>query len=164
MAEETVTITGLNKLFSKIDKLAQWSIRDSENLLDIGHRVGDVYANYLKANIKNNTFEKSILRGKRKRRGQLKRSAGTWLPDKNRNTVLAGPRTNNLGRRKTTKSSDGFYAGVVESGGFNSRFGGQHNTQNTGVFTRGKKSTQSRSAVLYAKLLKENFKRFTKRL
>ena len=161
MAQETVTISGLNEIFAKIDKLAQWSERDSEKLQNIGHRVGDIYANNLSVNIKD--YSKPIIfRGKKIQPGTLRRSAGTWLPDKNRNTVMSGPRTNNIGRRKTKRNADGFYAHIVEKGDFGPRFGGKHRTQNTGVFTRGMKSTQGRSQKLFARLLKDNFNRFTK--
>ena len=163
MAEETIRVSGLNKILSKIDKLAQWSVRDSEKLQEIGHRVGDVYANYLSANVKD--YSKPIIfRGKKIQPGTLRRSSGTWLPDKNSNIVLAGPRTNAIGRRKTRRNADGFYAHIVEKGDFGPRFGGKHRTQNTGVFTRGMKSTESRSEKLLTMLLKQNFKRYTKSL
>ena len=162
MAEETIRVTGLNKILSKIDKLAQWSVRDSEKLQEIGHRVGDVYANYLSANVKD--YSKPIIfRGKKIQPGTLRRSSGTWLPDKNSNIVLAGPRTNAIGRRKTRRNADGFYAHIVEKGDFGPRFGGKHRTQNTGVFSRGLSATKGRSEKLQFALLKKEFARYVKR-
>lgn len=159
----SINVTGLNDLFKKIDKVAKWSERDSNKLQAIGHRVGDVYANYLKANIKDNTFKKSMLRGRNKVKGQLRRSAGTWLPRKDQNTVLAGPRTKSIKpKRKTTKRADGFYASIVDKGDFNTRFGGKHRTQNTGVFSRGISSTRSRSQKLQLMLLRKEFARYVK--
>jgi hypothetical protein len=157
-----VTVTGVNKLFNKIDKIAKWSAKDSDKLQDIGHRVGAVYANYLKANVKE--YHKPIIfRGRKISPGTLRRSAGTWLPDKNRNNVMGGPRTNAIGRRKTKRNADGFFAHIVEKGDFGPRFGGKHRTQNTGVFTRGLSATKGRSEKLQFALLKKEFARYVKR-
>ncbi len=157
----SVRLSGANELFAKIDKIAKWSDTGSKQLQAIGHRVGDVYANYLRANVKD--YDKTIIfRGSKIKPGQLRRSAGTWLPDKNRNNVMGGPRTNSIGRRKTRKNADGFYAHIVEKGDFGPRFGGKHRTQNTGVFSRGQKATRSRSEKLQVMLLRQEFKRFVK--
>ena len=155
----TVKITGVDKLFKRIDKIAQWSEKDSKKLQDVGHRVGAVYANYIKANVKD--LGKDIfVRGLKVKSGQLRRSGGTWLPNKNENTVLGGPRTNAIGRRKTKKSADGWYAHIVEKGDFGPRFGGKHKTQNSGVFSRGMKATESRSLKLQEILLRKNFAKY----
>jgi hypothetical protein len=153
----SVTVTGANQLYKNINRLAQWSVRDSAKLQAVGERVGDVYANYLKANVKDLDKDTS-LRGRKIKKGQLRRSSGTWQPDKKRNTILAGPRTKAIGKRgKTTKYADGFYAHFVEKGDFAERFGGKHKTQNTGVFSRGIRSTKNRSEKLQIILLKRNF-------
>jgi len=160
----SVTITGANQLYKNIDKLAKWSIKDSAALQAVGERVGDVYANYLKANVKDLDKDTS-LRGRKIKKGQLRRSSGTWQPSKDSNTILAGPRTKAIGRRgKTTKYADGFYAHIVEKGDFAKRFGGKHRTQNTGVFSRGQKATKSRSEKLQIILLKRNFAKYVKGL
>ena len=164
----SVVVTGVSELNRRIDRLAQWSIRDSEALQKIGHQVGAVYANYLKANIKD--LDKDITVRTKKdtlkvKKGQLRRSSGTWQPDKNRNTILAGQRTKAIGKRgKTTKYADGFYAHFVEKGDFASRFGGKHTTQNTGVFSRGIRSTKNRSEKLQIILLKRNFANYARGL
>ena len=159
----SVTVTGTNELFKNIDKLAKWSIKDSKALQDVGHRVGAVYANYIKSNVKD--LGKDIkVRGMKVKSGQLRRSGGTWQPDKNRNTIMGGPRTNAIGRRKTKKADDGWYAHIVEKGDFGPRFGGKHRTQNTGVFSRGMKATTNRSLKLQEILLKKNFAKYTKKL
>ena len=160
----SVRITGANQLYKNINRLAQWSVRDSAKLQAVGERVGDVYANYLKANVKDLDKDTS-LRGRKIKKGQLRRSSGTWQPDKKRNTILAGPRTKAIGKRgKTTKYADGFYAHFVEKGDFASRFGGKHTTQNTGVFSRGIRSTKNRSEKLQTILLKRNFAKYANRL
>ena len=159
----SVTVTGTNELFKNIDKLAKWSIKDSKALQDVGHRVGAVYANYIKSNVKD--LGKDIkVRGMKVKSGQLRRSGGTWQPDKNKNTILGGPRTNAIGRRKTKKADDGWFAHIVEKGDFGPRFGGKHRTQNTGVFSRGMKATRNRSLKLQEILLKKNFAKYTQRL
>ena len=159
----SVTVTGTNELFKNIDKLAKWSVKDSKALQDVGHRVGAVYANYIKSNVKD--LGKDIkVRGMKVKSGQLRRSGGTWQPDKNRNTIMGGPRTNAIGRRKTKKADDGWYAHIVEKGDFGPRFGGKHRTQNTGVFSRGMKATTNRSLKLQEILLKKNFAKYTKKL
>ncbi len=164
----SVVITGVSELNRRIDKLAQWSIRDSEALQKIGHQVGGVYASYLKANIKD--LDKDITVRTKKdtlkvKKGQLRRSSGTWQPNKNRNTILAGPRTKAIGKRgKTKKYDDGWFAHIVEKGDFDERFGGKHRTRNTGVFERGIRSTWNRSKKLEVILLKRNFGHYIKNL
>ena len=159
----SVTITGANELYKNIDKLAMWSVKDSKALQDVGHRVGDVYANYIKANVKDLGKDISV-RGTKVKSGQLRRSGGTWQPDKNRNTIMGGPRTNAIGRRKTKKAADGWFAHIVEKGDFGPRFGGKHRTQNTGVFARGIKSTSNRSIKLQEILLRKNFAKYIKKI
>mgnify|MGYP003637222033 FL=1 len=159
----SVTITGAKELYKKIDKLVKWSEKDSKALQNVGHKVGAVYANFIKSNVKD--LGKDIfVRGTKVKSGQLRRSGGTWQPDKNRNTIMGGPRTNAVGRRKTKKADDGWYAHIVEKGDFGPRFGGKHKTQNTGVFARGIKATKSRSIKLQEILLKKNFAKYTNRL
>jgi len=162
----SVTITGVNQLFAKIDKIAKWSERDSQKLQAIGHRVADVYANYLKANIKDygedirgtNKGKKFLIKS-----GQLRRSAGTWLPNKNKNNVMGGPRSKSIKpKNKTKKYSDGWFAHIVEAGDFGPRFGGKHRTQNTGVFSRGLNATRNRSTKLQVMLLRKEFARYVK--
>ena len=158
----SVTVTGANELYKNINRLAQWSVRDSAKLQAVGERVGDVYANYLKANVKDLDKDTS-LRGRKIKKGQLRRSSGTWQPDKKRNTILAGPRTKAIGKRgKTKKYDDGWFAHIVEKGDFDERFGGKHRTQNTGVFSRGIRSTWNRSKKLEVILLKRNFAHYIK--
>jgi hypothetical protein len=160
----SVTVTGANQLYKNINRIAQWSVRDSAKLQAVGERVGDVYANYLRANVKDLDKDTSV-RGRKIKKGQLRRSSGTWQPDKNKNTILAGPRTKAIGKRgKTTKYADGFYAHFVEKGDFASRFGGKRTTQNTGVFSRGIRSTKNRSEKLQTILLKRNFAKYANRL
>ena len=159
----SVTITGAQELYKNIDKLVKWSEKDSKALQNVGHKVGAVYANFIKSNVKD--LGKDIfVRGTKVKSGQLRRSGGTWQPDKNRNTIMGGPRTNAVGRRKTKKADDGWYAHIVEKGDFGPRFGGKHKTQNTGVFARGIKATKSRSIKLQEILLKKNFAKYTNRL
>ena len=158
----SVTVTGANQLYKNINRLAQWSVRDSAKLQAVGERVGDVYANYLKANVKDLDKDTS-LRGRKIKKGQLRRSSGTWQPDKKRNTILAGPRTKSIGKRgKTKKYADGWFAHIVEKGDFDERFGGKHRTRNTGVFSRGIRSTWNRSKKLEVILLKRNFAHYIK--
>ena len=158
----SVKITGVSELNRRIDRLAQWSVKDSAKLQEIGERVGGVYANYLKANVKDLDKDTS-LRGRKIKKGQLRRSSGTWQPSKKSNTILAGPRTKAIGRRgKTTKYADGFYAHIVEKGDFAERFGGKHRTQNTGVFSRGMKATKNRSEKLQLILLKREFAKYAR--
>lgn len=157
------SISGANQLYKNIDKLVKWSQKDSKALQEVGHRVGDVYANYIKSNVKDLGKDISV-RGTLVRSGQLRRSGGTWQPDKTRNTIMAGPRTNAIGGRKTKKSADGWYAHIVEKGDFGPRFGGKHSTKNTGVFARGIKSTANRSKKLQVILLQKNFARYISRI
>ena len=55
----TVKVVGMEKVLKKLDKLAQWSEKDYNNLLAINERVGDVYTASAKANVKD--FARDIL-------------------------------------------------------------------------------------------------------
>ena len=156
--------TSTDFLSGAVDQVAYTYKKLGGDVLDIELLPGNVYANYLKANIKDLDKDTS-LRGRKIKKGQLRRSSGTWQPKKDSNTILAGPRTKNIGRRgKTTKYADGFYAHIVEKGDFAERFGGKHRTQNTGIFEQGKKATKSRSEKLQFILLKREFANYAKTL
>ena len=158
---KAVRVVGMDKVLRKLDRLAKWSEKDYNNLVAINERVGDVYNASLQANIKD--FPRDILVQRRNKadilvkRGQLRRSVGSWQPDKRRITVLAGPRTNIIGRRKTRKYSDGWFAHIVEGG---DSFGRKKTTVNTGVFMQSKRATQSRMEALRNRLLKREYERF----
>tara|TARA_R100001015_G_C4583098_1_gene139335 strand:- start:62 stop:547 length:486 start_codon:yes stop_codon:yes gene_type:complete len=158
-----LTIKGLPELNSKLDKLLRWKFKAKDKFVKLNTRVADVYANYLKANVKD--YDKTIgFRGKKITPGQLRRSSGTWQPSKQFSNVLGGPRTNNIKPRKTRWRNDGFFAHIVEKGDFGPRFGGKHRTQNTGVFSRGLRSTKNRSEKLQVMLLQKEFSRYIKML
>ena len=102
----SVKITGVSELNRKIDNLAQWSIKDSEALQKIGHKVGGVYASYLKANIKDLGTDitvrnkKDTLKVKKEKR---RRSSGTWQPNRHRSSSIAGQGTKRRGRKGQKK-------------------------------------------------------------
>ena len=161
--QSSVSISGIEKINKKLEALSYWSETAKEKFVALNTRVGEVYAAYLRANVKD--YPKKIsFRGEIIRPGQLRKSSGTWKPEKWGSNVMAGPRTNNILPRKTTKTKDGFYAHIVEKGDFGPRFGGKHRTRNTGVFERGKRATQKRSKQLQVVLLKKEFKRFARSL
>lgn len=156
-----ITIDGLDKVMRKLDKLAQWSEKDYANLLAINERVADVYVKSAKSNVKD--FDRDILvqrRGSSEilvKRGQLRRSLGIWQPERRSARVMAGPRTNTLGRRKTRKNADGWFAHIVEGG---DSFGIKKTTPNTGVFDRSKRATESRQRALLVRLLRAEYNKF----
>ena len=157
----TVKVEGMEKVLKKLDKLAQWSEKDYNNLLAINERVGDVYTASAKANVKD--FARDILVQRKDssdilvKRGQLRRSIGIFQPEKRSTKVIAGPLTNTIGRRKTRKYSDGWFAHIVEGG---DSFGIKKTTPNTGVFDRSKRATQTRMETLRNRLLKREYERF----
>ncbi len=99
-----VQVDGLNGVLKKLERLASWSEKDFRKLVEINERVGEVYNNSLRANIKD--FDRDIKVQFKDRadiivkRGQLRRSVGVWRPDQERIKTLAGPRTNNIGGRR----------------------------------------------------------------
>lgn len=173
LARTRVEINGINEVLKKLEKLAKWSEKDHNALVDINTRVADVYAGSLRANIKD--FGKDIKVYKKNqgpgrnpgnasgkvriivKSGQLRRSIDTWLPNRNKTRVLAGPKTNTMGRRKTRKNADGWFAHIVEGG---DSFGIKKNTPNTGVFKRSKMATQGRMEKLHVRLLRNRFERY----
>lgn len=168
-----VTVDGLDKIILKLNKLAEWSVKDSAKMVKINKRVGMVNATALKANVKDykedinvTTKNKDGEKSTRKvYKGQLRRSSGVWRPNRDRNTILSGPRTRSIGKRgKTPLSADGWFAHIVEKGDFAKRFGGKHRTQNTGVFERTKKATQNRAKKLQVLLLRQEFAKYTSKL
>jgi len=160
---QTVTVKGLDEALKKLEKLALWSEKDFANLVTINERVGEVYNNSLKANIKD--FDRDIFVQRKSgtdilvKRGQLRRSIGVFQPQKDRIKVLAGPKTNTIGKRKTRKYADGWFAHIVEGG---DSFGIKKRTQNTGVFERSQKATQQRMVQLQTRLLRKVYERFMK--
>ena len=160
---QTVTVKGLDEALKKLERLAQWSEKDFANLVTINERVGEVYNNSLKANIKD--FDRDILVQRTNgtdilvKRGQLRRSIGVFQPQKDRIKVLSGPKTNTIGKRKTRKYVDGWFAHIVEGG---DSFGIKKRTQNTGVFERSQKATQQRMKKLQTQLLRKEYERFMK--
>jgi hypothetical protein len=160
---QTVTVKGLDQALKKLEKLALWSEKDFANLVTINERVGEVYNASLKANIKD--FDRDILVQRTNgtdilvKRGQLRRSIGVFQPQKDRIKVLAGPKTNTIGKRKTRKYADGWFAHIVEGG---DSFGIKKRTQNTGVFERSQKATQQRMVQLQTRLLRKEYERFMK--
>jgi len=160
---QTVTVKGLDQALKKLEKLALWSEKDFANLVTINERVGEVYNNSLKANIKD--FDRDILVQRTNgtdilvKRGQLRRSIGVFQPQKDRIKVLAGPKTNTIGKRKTRKYADGWFAHIVEGG---DSFGIKKRTQNTGVFERSQKATQQRMVQLQTRLLRKEYERYMK--
>jgi hypothetical protein len=160
---QTVTVKGLDQALKKLEKLALWSEKDFANLVTINERVGEVYNASLKANIKD--FDRDIFVQRKSgtdilvKRGQLRRSIGVFQPQKDRIKVLAGPKTNTIGKRKTRKYADGWFAHIVEGG---DSFGIKKRTQNTGVFERSQKATQQRMVQLQTRLLRKEYERYMK--
>ena len=156
-----VSVNGLQNIENKLQTLADWSVRDHERLVDIGERVADVYNNALRANVKDFRSDIKVQFKDRDdiivKRGTLRRSIGTWQPDRNRILVMSGPRTNNVGRRKVGRRSDAFFAHIVEGG---DSFGRKKTTPNTGVFKRSQRATQQRQRKLYVTLLKQRYERY----
>ena len=156
-----VSVQGTNDVMKKLERLAKFSEKDYNKLVAINKRVAQVFEASLQANIKD--FPRDILVQRRNstdilvKRGQLRRSVGSWQPDKRRITVLAGPRTNTIGRRKTRKNADGWFAHIVEGG---DSFGRKKTTVNTGVFMQSKRATQSRMEALRNRLLKREYERY----
>lgn len=156
-----VEIDGLNQVLRKLDRLANWSEKDYANLLAINERVANVYVKSASANVKD--FDRDILVQRKDssdilvKRGQLRRSIGIWQPEKRNARVMAGPRTNTLGRRKTRKDADGWFAHIVEGG---DSFGIKKTTPNTDVFDRSKRATESRQRALLVRLLRAEYEKF----
>ena len=158
---QSISIKGMNEINKKLDKLLRWKFEAKDKFIALNTRVADVYPKYLRANVKD--YDKTIgFRGKKITPGQLKRSSGTWQPNKMYTNVMGGPKTNNIIPRKTRWNSDGFFAHIVEKGDFGPRFGGKHRTQNTGVFSRGIRATKGRSEKLQVMLLRKEFSRYVK--
>jgi bifunctional N-acetylglucosamine-1-phosphate-uridyltransferase/glucosamine-1-phosphate-acetyltransferase GlmU-like protein len=156
-----VSVQGMNDVMKKLERLAKFSEKDHNKLVAINKRVAQVFEASLQANIQD--FPRDILVQRRRgsdilvKRGQLRRSVGSWQPDKRRITVLAGPRTNTIGRRKTPKNADGWFAHIVEGG---DSFGRKKTTVNTGVFMKSKRATQSRMDAMLRRLLQREYKRY----
>jgi|31_taG_2_1085359.scaffolds.fasta_scaffold13991_2 hypothetical protein len=169
-----VSVTGSDKIQHRLSMLAKWSQQAENQIVSINRRVAKVYLNYLNANIQD--FDRDILvqfkdrDDIRVRRGQLRRSLGSFQPERwNPTKILAGPITDNVGARRKKgvqmingrktyrQTSDGWFAHIVEGG---DSFGIKKRTVNTGVFMRGKLATQYRAERLRDRLLKKEFSRY----
>jgi hypothetical protein len=161
----TLQIRGEKQLYASIEKLIKWDKKRKSELTAIGEKVGRIFVSKAQTNIKDYHKDIRVIRknttNKIVRKGQLRRSVGTWIPESRRTTVLAGPRANNWGR-KVPGRDDGWFAHMVEGGNFAKQFGGTHKTKNTGVFKKSKRATQNRSKKLQQILLKKEFARYVK--
>jgi len=168
------TIIGLKVVEAKLQQLAYWSERDYNNIVAINKKVVQIYVDVLKQQIEDfdqdiKVYEKTGGGFGRKRspgnvreivrKGQLKRSIGSWVPSKDEAKVIAGPRTNWLGRRKVAKKNDGWFAHIVEGG---DQLGMKLQTDNTGVFKWSRQATMQRMATLRNSLLRVQYERYMK--
>lgn len=157
-----VEIQGTKQLEKRLNKAANWSKEDKKNLRRLNRDVAKLYVKAAKANIKN--FPRDIIvqrNGGRLvvQKGQMKRSMGTWLPARSGSWVVAGPRTNALGKRNTRENADGWFAHIVEGG---DSFGIKKTTVNTGVFKRSIRSVESAMRSLRDAKLRQTFERYMK--
>jgi len=157
-----ITVAGNKKFEARLNRLANWNRDDKKNMRKINRDAAKEYTKTAKGNIK--SFYKDIVvqRGGSKlvvTKGQLKRSVGTWLPNKSGTWVAAGPRTNSLGRRNTSARSDGWFAHIVEGG---DSFGRKKRTVNTGVFERSLNASINAVKTKRFSMLRREYNRWMK--
>jgi hypothetical protein len=168
---EVIEIQGMSDFEKRVRHAAKWVYDDWQKLKAIDERVGQVYVNYLKANIKDadqeiivyNTTKKGpgrkanhkgtikdiIKQGTLRRSIKVFRRSSKWV-------TLAGPKRGKkigTGKRNTR---DGWFASIVEQGA------GFGPTRNQGIFMRGKKATHQRMRNLQDRLLQAEFKSYMK--
>ena len=155
-----IQIQGLKHVEKRLTRAADWSKDDKKNLRKINRKVAKLYVKALKSNSK--IFPRDIIvqRGGSRlvvQRGQIKRSVGTWLPSRGGTWIVAGPRTNALGKRKTKQNADGWFSHIVEGG---DSFGIKKTTPNTDVFSRSIRQTEGAMRGLRDMELKIEFEKF----
>ena len=95
--------------------------------------------------------------------GTLRRSFGTWAPNRQLPTILAGPRANYPMKRKVGKNSDAWFAHIVEEGDFPDAFGGKSASHpNYKITERAIKATQDAMRTKLYKELRSSFAKFMK--
>ena len=170
----TIRVDGLDAITNKMANIAKWSERDATALKAINKRVGEVYNNALRANIKDAKSDIKVYNrtgggpGRKAgktgtvrqviKRGTLRRSIKVWQPRRASIFTLAGPRTRNK-RDIRTNRVDGWYSAIVENG---AGFGGKKASRNAGLFIRTQMATQSRMNKLQQTLLRQQFARYFK--
>lgn len=155
-----IQVQGLKKVEKRVNKAASWNKDDKKNLRRINREVAKMYVKAAKSNIK--SFPRDIIvqrNGSRLvvQKGQMKRSMGTWLPERGGTWIVGGPRTNALGKRNTRENADGWFAHIVEEG---DSFGEKKTTVNTNVFKKSMRAVESGMRSMRDNLLKKEFQRF----
>jgi hypothetical protein len=127
----------LQKFLKRVEHCKKFGVKNSKKITQINRDVSKVYVNALRTSIVNAEEDFHVYRGGSIYRtvtpGTLRRSIKSWKPERGSNRIMAGP------RRGGSERSDGWYAGIVESGYTGTSQ--SKNTTNRGVFYDNKKRT-----------------------
>ena len=159
MALQTANVDGLEMVLKRIDRAIEFNKKDMAQMRKLNRQVVQIYVRYLRrpGRIKDAKEVIDVPGRDPIKPGTLRNSVGTWTPNKNRATVLGGPRAFNNVR----KGHDAWFAHIVEEGDYADAFGGKNRSgHNYQVFEKAKKKNQEKMRKkLYSGLRKE-FERY----
>jgi hypothetical protein len=141
MALQTANVDGLEMVLKRIDRAIEFNKKDMAQMKKLNRQVVQIYVRYLRrpGRIKDAKEVINVPGRKPIQPGTLRNSVGTWNPNKNRATILGGPRSFNNVR----KGHDAWFAHIVEDGDYADAFGGKNRSgHNYQVFEKAKKKKQ----------------------
>jgi len=152
-------VDGLEMVLKRIDRGLQFNEKNMRQMRKINRKVVGIYIRTLKSGSNRVIdYKKPIfVKGRQPiEPGTLRKSVGTWTPNKSKAKVLGGPKVG-----KNARKYDAWFAHIVEGGDFADAFGGKNTSHpNYQKFERAKKAVQDKmKRKLYSELRKE-FERY----
>lgn len=153
-------VDGLDMVLKRIDKAIRFNHENMSKMRKINRKVVNIYIRTLKTGSNRIIDYKKpiVVKGRSEviQPGTLRKSVGTWVPNKSQSKVLGGPK---VGRNAS--KYDAWYAHIVEDGNFPQAFGGKNTSHpNYKKFEKAKKAVQAKmQSMLYSELRRE-FKRY----
>ena len=158
-------VDGLEQVLKKIDRASRWNEEDKKQLRKINRQVVGIYVRNLKRGSNRIIDAKKTIKVKGRsdiEPGTLRRSVGTWTPEKGSTKVLGGPKYKG-GSGKAQSNNDAWFAHIVEEGDFSHYFGGKNKSHpNYKKFEKAKKATQAKMQSMLLRKLRAEFERFMK--
>jgi hypothetical protein len=156
-------VDGLEQVLKKINKAIRWNEEDKKQLRKINRQVVSIYVRNLKRGSNRIIDAQKTIKVKGRddiKPGTLRRSVGTWTPEKGSTKVLGGPKYKG-GSGKAQSNNDAWFAHIVEEGDFSHYFGGKNKSHpNYKKFEKAKKATQARMQRMLLNKLRAEFERF----
>lgn len=154
-------VDGLDMVLKRLDHALQFNEKNMREMRKINRKVVGIYIRTLKSGSNKILDYKKTIKVKGRKDiepGTLRKSVGTWTPNKSQAKVLGGPKVG-----KNSSRYDAWFAHIVEGGDFADAFGGKNTSHpNYRKFEKAKKEVQDKMrSKLYSEMRRE-FERYFK--